>query len=108
MAMMGSVWRTEAADINPVVDAWVDLEEVATLQCMSEQITFREVGPRDGIQSLGAFIATPDKIALVNALSETGIQRIEASSFVSPKAVPQMADAADVMRGITRQPGRPL
>lgn len=71
---------------------------------MSVQITLREVGPRDGIQSLGAFIATPDKIALVNALSETGLQRIEASSFVSPKAVPQMADAGDVMRGITRAP----
>jgi hydroxymethylglutaryl-CoA lyase len=65
----------------------------------------REVGPRDGIQSLGAFIATLDKIALVDALSRTGMARIEASSFVSPKAVPQMADAGDVMRGITRAPG---
>jgi hydroxymethylglutaryl-CoA lyase len=80
-------------------------DRVATLQCMSEQITLREVGPRDGIQSLGAFIATPDKIALVDALSATGLRRIEASSFVSPKAVPQMADAGEVMRGIRRAEG---
>jgi len=72
---------------------------------MASHVTMREVGPRDGIQSLGAFIATPDKIALVDALSATGLKRIEASSFVSPRAVPQMADASDVMRGIRREPG---
>jgi hydroxymethylglutaryl-CoA lyase len=68
-------------------------------------ITIREVGPRDGIQSLGAFIATPDKVALIDALSETGLRRIEATSFVNPRAVPQMADASDVMARIRRRPG---
>jgi hydroxymethylglutaryl-CoA lyase len=72
---------------------------------MASHVTMREVGPRDGIQSLGAFIATPDKVALVDALSATGLKRIEASSFVSPKAVPQMADASDVMQRIVRNPG---
>ncbi len=68
-------------------------------------IQMREVGPRDGIQSLGAFIDTAHKVELVDALSTTGLQRIEATSFVNPKAVPQMADATDVMRGIQRRPG---
>jgi hydroxymethylglutaryl-CoA lyase len=68
-------------------------------------VTFREVGTRDGIQSLGAFIPTEQKIELVDALSRTGLTRIEATSFVHPKAVPQMADAEQVMAGITRRPG---
>ena len=59
----------------------------------------------DGIQSLGAFIPTEQKVALVDALSETGVQRIEATSFVHPQYVPQMADAEDVMRRIRRAPG---
>ena len=69
------------------------------------QITIREVGTRDGIQSLGAFISTDDKVELVEALSQTGLRRMEATSFVNPKAVPQMADAAEVMRRVRRQPG---
>lgn len=64
----------------------------------------REVGPRDGIQSERAEIATADKIAFVDALSKTGLRYIEAVSFVSPKAVPQMADAREVWDGITRLP----
>lgn len=67
-------------------------------------ITIREVGPRDGIQSLGAFIETAQKVALLEALSETGLRRIEATSFVNPKAVPQMADAAEVMARVARRP----
>ena len=63
----------------------------------SRDITIREVGTRDGIQSLGAFIETARKVELLEALSETGLRRIEATSFVNPKAVPQMADAAEVM-----------
>jgi len=69
------------------------------------EITIREVGTRDGIQSLGAFIDTPHKIRLLEALSDTGLRRIEATSFVSPKAVPQMADATDVMARVHRRPG---
>src|SRR3981081_2490367 len=68
-------------------------------------ITVREVGTRDGIQSLGAFIETTQKVELIDALSETGLRRIEATSFVNPRAVPQMADAADVMARVRRRPG---
>ena len=68
-------------------------------------ITIREVGTRDGIQSLGAFIDTPHKVQLVEALAETGLRRIEATSFVNPRAVPQMADAAEVMRRVRRRTG---
>src|SRR5262249_8791303 len=60
---------------------------------------------RDGIQTLGAFIATVDKVALAEALAAAGLRRIEVTSFVSPKVVPQMADAAAVLAGIRRRPG---
>lgn len=62
-----------------------------------------EVGPRDGLQNEKADIATADKIALVDCLSEAGFKRIEVASFVSPKWVPQMADSAQVLAGITRK-----
>jgi len=72
---------------------------------IASSITVREVGTRDGIQSLGAFIDTPHKVELLEALSDTGLRRIEATSFVNPKAVPQMADASDVMGQVRRRPG---
>jgi hydroxymethylglutaryl-CoA lyase len=64
-----------------------------------------EVGPRDGLQNEKTIVATADKIALIDRLSATGLQTIEATSFVSPKWVPQLADAAEVFAGIHRQPG---
>ncbi|PJK09659.1 hydroxymethylglutaryl-CoA lyase [Lysobacteraceae bacterium NML95-0200] len=64
-----------------------------------------EVGPRDGLQNEKTFIATADKIELINRLSQTGLKTIEATSFVSPKWVPQMADAAEVFAGIEKHPG---
>ena len=64
-----------------------------------------EVGPRDGLQSVGAEISTAAKIRLVDALSASGVQRIEVTSFVHPRLVPSMADADDVMRGVMRYPG---
>lgn len=65
-----------------------------------------EVGPRDGLQNeSGPVIATSIKIELINRLAATGINHIEAASFVSPKWVPQMGDAAEVMAGITRKSG---
>jgi hydroxymethylglutaryl-CoA lyase len=67
-------------------------------------VRIREVGPRDGIQSERAQVSTTDKIRLIDALSKTGLRYIEAISFVSPKAVPQMADAGAVLDGITRDP----
>lgn len=71
---------------------------------LPERIDFCEVGPRDGLQNEKELISTEDKIAMVNALSATGVKRIEVTSFVRPDAVPQMADAAEVMAGITRNP----
>jgi hydroxymethylglutaryl-CoA lyase len=68
-------------------------------------IEINEVGPRDGLQIEKAMIATADKIALVNALSACGFARIEVTSFTSPKAIPALADASDVMKGIERLPG---
>lgn len=69
------------------------------------QIEINEVGPRDGLQIEKALVATDDKVALVDALSDCGFARIEVTSFTSPKAIPALADAADVMRRIRRQPG---
>ena len=69
------------------------------------RVTIVEVGPRDGLQNEKAPIATADKIAFVDRLSESGHSVIEVSAFVSPKWVPQMADAQQVFAGITRKPG---
>jgi hydroxymethylglutaryl-CoA lyase len=68
-------------------------------------VTIVEVGPRDGLQNEAATIATADKITFVDRLSDAGHRIIEVSAFVSPKWVPQMADAAEVFAGITRRPG---
>jgi hydroxymethylglutaryl-CoA lyase len=72
---------------------------------MAEFVEIFEVGPRDGLQNEKQEIATADKIALVDCLSQAGFKRIEVASFVSPKWVPQMADSAEVLAGITREPG---
>ena len=64
-----------------------------------------EVGPRDGFQMESAFIPTDKKVEVINAISRTGIQKIETTSFVNPKVIPQMADAAQVMRQIDRVAG---
>ena len=72
---------------------------------MTPSVRIVEVGPRDGLQNEKAQIATADKIALIDRLSATGLRSIEATSFVSPKWVPQMADAAEVFTGIQRKPG---
>lgn len=69
------------------------------------EIVIYEVGPRDGLQNEARPIATADKIRLIDMLSATGLARIEATSFVSPRWVPQLADAAEVMAGIARRPG---
>jgi hydroxymethylglutaryl-CoA lyase len=70
-----------------------------------ERVTITEVGPRDGLQNESRIIDLADKVRLIDALSHTGLTRIEAASFVSPKAIPQMANAADVMAAIERAPG---
>lgn len=72
---------------------------------MAEHVEIFEVGPRDGLQNEARHIPLEDKIALVNCLSQAGFRRIECASFVSPKWVPQMADSAAVLAGISRTPG---
>jgi hydroxymethylglutaryl-CoA lyase len=71
---------------------------------MPKQVKIVEVGPRDGLQNEKQLIDTTTKVELINRLSETGLSVIEATSFVSPKWVPQMGDNADVMSQIERKP----
>lgn len=68
-------------------------------------ITIKEVGPRDGLQNEKVFISTEDKIAWINQLSSSGLKNIEMTSFVNPKWIPALSDAALVSTGIKRQPG---
>lgn len=72
---------------------------------MVEFVTIYEVGPRDGLQNEKEIIPPADKIALIDRLSDAGFRKIEVTSFVSPKWVPQLADAAEVLAGIVRRPG---
>jgi hydroxymethylglutaryl-CoA lyase len=69
------------------------------------RIHMQEVGPRDGLQVEQRFVDTMEKIALVDALSDAGLSKIEVTSFVSPKAIPQLRDAELVLRQIRRVPG---
>ncbi|MHA7776234.1 hydroxymethylglutaryl-CoA lyase [Roseibium sp. M-1] len=71
---------------------------------MSDFVTLFEMGPRDGLQNEPLFVPTSQKIDLVDRLSACGFRKIEVTSFVSPKWVPQMADAQEVMEGIHRLP----
>src|SRR5580765_4061432 len=71
---------------------------------MSERIYIHDVVARDGFQIEPAWIPTERKIEIIDRLSETGVAKIEATSFVSPKAVPNLRDAAEVMAGIRRNP----
>src|SRR5258705_92463 len=73
---------------------------------MATRVRIVEVGPRDGLQNEAASIATADKVAFVDRLSDAGHRVIEVSAFVSPKWVPQMADAAEVFARIARRPGQ--
>lgn len=68
-------------------------------------VTIVEVGPRDGLQNEAAIVATHVKVEFINRLSTTGLQVVEATSFVHPKWVPQLADGAAVMAGIDHHPG---
>ncbi len=68
-------------------------------------VTIVEVGPRDGLQNERGSVPTDVKVAFIEALAEAGLPVIEATSFVSPAAVPQLADADEVMRRLRRKPG---
>ena len=72
---------------------------------IAKKIQIVEVGPRDGLQNEKEWVRTETKIALIEKLAESGITKIETASFVSPKWVPQMRDAFEVLSGIERRPG---
>ena len=69
------------------------------------RIEICEVGPRDGFQIEKPFIPTDRKIEIVNGLIDAGLRKVQVTSFVSPRAVPQLADAAEVLAGIDKRPG---
>lgn len=72
---------------------------------LPEKVKIFEVGPRDGFQKVEKFIPTPVKIEIINQLSGTGLTKIEATSFVHPRVIPQTRDAEEVLAGIQRRPG---
>jgi isopropylmalate/homocitrate/citramalate synthase len=70
-----------------------------------KQVTIYEVGPRDGLQNEKGVVPTDAKVHYINLLTNAGLTAIEATSFVSPRAIPQLADATEVMNAITKRPG---
>ncbi|HYG69498.1 MAG TPA: hydroxymethylglutaryl-CoA lyase [Anaeromyxobacteraceae bacterium] len=72
---------------------------------MAPRVTVYEVGPRDGLQNEARPVSTDDKLALIGALADAGLSRIEATSFVSPRWIPQLADAAEVTARLPAIPG---
>ncbi|WP_374662489.1 hydroxymethylglutaryl-CoA lyase [Inhella sp.] len=69
------------------------------------RVTLCDVGPRDGLQNEKQLVSAAHKLELIDRLQAAGVRRLEATSFVSPKWVPQMGDAADVMSGLQKRPG---
>jgi len=72
---------------------------------LPHEVTIVEVGPRDGLQNEHVRLEVADRIAYIDALSDSGLPVVESAAFVSPQRVPQMAGAADVLKGIARRPG---
>ncbi|XP_037551469.1 hydroxymethylglutaryl-CoA lyase, mitochondrial [Nematolebias whitei] len=83
----------------------VKTASLRAVHSLPEKVKIVEVGPRDGLQNEKTVVPTETKINLINMLSESGLPVIEATSFVSPKWVPQMADQVEVMKGISKKPG---
>ncbi|MCE9576034.1 MAG: hydroxymethylglutaryl-CoA lyase [Deltaproteobacteria bacterium] len=75
------------------------------MTALPERVTVYEVGPRDGLQNEARQVPTADKIRFIDALVEAGLKNIEITSFVSPRWIPQLADAVEVARGVTRKDG---
>ena len=80
-----------------------DLPVLMSRQDVPDSVTIWEVGPRDGLQNEAAVIPASVKVEFINRLSECGLPVVEATSFVRPDRVPQLADSAEVMSGITRR-----
>jgi hydroxymethylglutaryl-CoA lyase len=78
---------------------------MALLATLPKRVRVVEVGPRDGLQNEKVTIPTEVKVEFIDRLSTSGLPMVEATSFVSPKAIPQLADAAEVMARITRREG---
>jgi hydroxymethylglutaryl-CoA lyase len=76
-----------------------------TDRSLPRRVTIVEVGPRDGVQNEAAILPTATKVAFIEALADAGLPIVEMTAFVSPKWVPQMADAVDVARAVTRRDG---
>jgi hydroxymethylglutaryl-CoA lyase len=76
-----------------------------TDRVLPRRVTVVEVGPRDGLQNEAAILSSEIKVAFIEALADAGLPVVEMTAFVSPKWVPQMADAADVARAVTRRAG---
>src|SRR5438128_10441674 len=74
------------------------------LATLTSSVRVVEVGPRDGLQNEKVLIPTEQKIQFINMLAEAGLPVVEATSFVSPRAIPQLSDASAVMAGLTRLP----
>jgi hydroxymethylglutaryl-CoA lyase len=72
---------------------------------LPSRVRIREVGPRDGFQNEPETISTADKVALIDLLSATGLERIEVTSFVRPEVIPQLSDAAEVLAAVQRREG---
>jgi hydroxymethylglutaryl-CoA lyase len=72
---------------------------------LPKQVTIVEVGPRDGLQNEALFVPTDQKVELIRRLSETGLRRIEITSFVHPKAIPQLQDSDEVVKRVAPKPG---
>lgn len=78
------------------------------MSALPSRVAITESSSRDGLQSLGAFVPTPAKSGLINDLARSGLRSFDAVSFVSPKAVPQMADGSEVLAGVDRAVGMTL
>ncbi|KAJ1351704.1 hypothetical protein KIN20_007823 [Parelaphostrongylus tenuis] len=89
----------------PRVPCAILRQTLTTVSRKNQTFKVVEVGARDGLQNEKQIISTEDKIALINRLSQCGFQSIEATSFVSPKWIPQMADHQEVIQKITKYPG---
>ena len=85
--------------------AWDGRKGEPTMLNLPKRIYIKEVRPRDGLQIEKTFVPTATKIEMIDRLSQCGFADIQSAAFVHPKAVPNMADAEEVLAGITRQPG---
>ncbi len=98
-------WEVPSMLRRAKVRQWDDDGEAMGAMTTTGQVEIVEVSPRDGLQADPADLSAADKIELITRLADAGLTRIEAASFVSPKAVPKMADGDEVMAGVPRRPG---